>query len=191
VAGVQVQFGGYAAPLTYVSSTQINAVVPYEIQDLSNLSAMVTYESQTSNAFPTTTTSTAPALFTSNGSGAGPVACLNQDSTYNGPTNPAPKGSYVVLYATGEGQTAPQGVTGEVTGLSAVPPLTPQPVLPVTVLIGGQSAFVAFYGEAPGIIAGVLQLDVQIPLNVASGSIPLSISVGGKSSQPGVTISVQ
>jgi uncharacterized protein (TIGR03437 family) len=191
VAGVQVQFGGFAAPLTYVSSTQINAVVPYEIQGLSNLSTVVTYESQTSNAFPTTATPTAPALFTSNGSGTGPVACLNQDYTYNGPVNPAPKGSYIVLYLTGEGQTAPQGVTGEVTVVSAVPPLTPQPVLPVIVLIGGQSAFVAFYGEAPGFVAGVMQVNVQIPLNVPSGNIPLSVSVGGNSSQAGVTVSVQ
>ena len=62
----------------------------------------------------------------------------------------AAKGSTVVLFLTGEGQTSPPGVTGKVTTQSAVPPLTPQPILPVRVLIGGQTASIAFYGRAPG-----------------------------------------
>jgi uncharacterized protein (TIGR03437 family) len=61
----------------------------------------------------------------------------------------------------------------------------------VAVLIGGQPASVAFYGEAPGLVSGVMQLNVQIPANAASGNLPISVSVGGNSSQSGVTISVQ
>jgi uncharacterized protein (TIGR03437 family) len=191
VGGVQVLFSGFAAPLTYVSSAQINAVVPYGIQGLLSPFAEVQYQGQTSNAFSLTPTATAPALFTFNGSGTGPVAALSQDQTYNTPSNPAPKGSYVVLYVTGEGQTSPAGLTGKVTTVSATPPLTPQPLLLVAVLIGGQPASVAFYGEAPGLVSGVMQLNVQIPANAASGNLPISVSVGGNSSQSGVTISVQ
>ena len=40
---VQVLFGGVPAPLTYVSSTQINVVVPYEIQGLLSPNAQVKY----------------------------------------------------------------------------------------------------------------------------------------------------
>jgi uncharacterized protein (TIGR03437 family) len=58
-------------------------------------------------------------------------AALNQDNRYNAPSNPAAKGSYVSLCITGEGQTAPAGVTGKITTLSPTPPLTPQPLLPV------------------------------------------------------------
>jgi uncharacterized protein (TIGR03437 family) len=79
-------------------------------------------------------------------------------------------------------------VTGRVT---AVSDRTPQPVLPVSVLIGGQPATVAFYGEAPGVVSGVMQLKVLIPWNVVSGEIAISVYVGGNDSQNGVTVSVR
>jgi trimeric autotransporter adhesin len=191
LAGVQVLFNGFAAPLTYVSSTQINAVVPYQIAGLLSPSAQVIFQGQTSKAFPLTPASSTPALFTANGSGTGPAAILNQDNSYNAPNNPAARGSYVVVYATGEGQTSPAGVTGKVTSLSQSGPLTPQPLLPVAALIGGQPAFVAFYGEAPGLVSGVMQLNVQIPSDVPAGNLPITVSVGGNSSQNGVTVAVK
>jgi uncharacterized protein (TIGR03437 family) len=78
-----------------------------------------------------------------------------------------------------------------VTTVSAVPPLTPQPLLPVSVTIGGQNAAVLFYGEAPDLVSGAMQLNVQIPANAASGNLPITVYVGAASSQGGVTISVQ
>ena len=57
--------------------------------------------------------------------------------------------------------------------------------------IGGQPAVVAFYGEAPGMVSGVMQLNVQIPANAASGKLPIAVTVGGNSSQSGVTMSVR
>ena len=191
LGGVQVLFNGLPAPLTYVSSTQINAIVPYEIQAVSSPFVQVKYQGQASNSFSLTRAVASPALFTSNGSGTGPAAALNQDLSYNTSQNPALKGGYLVLYMTGEGQTAPPGVTGQVTTESTTPPLTPQPVLPVTVLIGGQPASIAFYGEAPNLVSGVMQLNVQIPLNIPSGDVPIVVSVGGSTSQNGVTVSVK
>lgn len=191
IGGVKVLFGGFPAPLTYVSSTQINAVVPYEVQGLLNPSAQAVYQGQTSNVVALTPAATVPALFTFNGSGTGPAAALNQDQTYNTPNNPAPKGSVVVLYMTGEGQTAPLGVTGGVTAVAAMQPVTPQPVLPIAALVGGQPASILFDGEAPGLVSGVMQLNIQIPPGVPSGNLPIIVSVGGNSSQTGVTVSVQ
>jgi uncharacterized protein (TIGR03437 family) len=189
--GVQVLFDGTPAPLTYVSATQINCVVPYEVPGKGNPYVQVNYQGQMSSPFPLTSIATNPALFTANGSGGGPAVALNQDLSYNSPTNPAAKGSTLVLFMTGEGQTSPHGVTGRVTTVSSTPPLTPQPVLPVRVLIGGQSASVEFYGEAPGLVSGVMQLNVRIPSNVPPGDLPISVFVGGNSSQNGVTVSVQ
>ncbi len=191
IGGVQVLFSGYAAPLTYVSALQINAVVPYEVQGLLSPTVQVKYQGQVSNAFALTAAAAAPALFTFNGSGSGPVAALNQNGTYNAPNSPAPKGSYITLYLTGEGQTSPPGVTGKVTTVAATGPLTPQPLLAVAVMIGGQPANVSFYGEAPGLVSGVMQLNVQIPTNVASGDLPISVSVGTNTSPSNVTVSVQ
>ena len=191
LAGVQVLFSGTPAPLTYVSATQINCVVPYGVQGLLNPYAQVSFQGQTSSPFPLNSVVSSPAIFTANGSGSGPAAAFNQDLSYNSPNNPAPKGSTVVLFMTGEGQTSPPGVTGKVTTVSATPPLTPQPLLSVAVLINGQPASVLFYGEAPALVSGVMQLNVQIPANALSGNLPLQVSVGGASSQSGVSVSVQ
>jgi uncharacterized protein (TIGR03437 family) len=191
VGGVPVLFSGYPAPLTYVSSTQINAVVPYEIQGLLSPAVQVKFQGRTSSAFSLTPAASAPAILTFNGSGTGPAAALNQDNSYNAPSNPAPKGSYLTLILTGEGQTFPRGVTGKVTTVAVTAPLSPQPVLQVAVLIGGQPAYASFYGEAPGLVSGVMQLNVQIPTNVPSGSLPISVSVGGNASRNGVIVSVQ
>jgi uncharacterized protein (TIGR03437 family) len=64
-------------------------------------------------------------------------------------------------------------------------------VLPVAVLIGGQVAQFVFAGEAPGFVAGVMQLNVQIPAGLAAGTQPISVAVGGNRSQGGVTVAVK
>ena len=191
LGGVQVLFDGVPVPLTYVSTTQINAAVPYELAAAPNPSAQVKFQGHTSDPYLLKSATTAPALFTLNASGSGPGAILNQDNSVNSPSNPAARGSYIVLYLTGEGQTAPPGVTGAITTLSPVPPLTPQPLLPVAVNIGGEAAAIAFYGEAPGLISGVLQINTQVPNTIPPGSVPVHVSVGGNSSQNGVTVSVK
>jgi len=191
LSGVQVLFNGFPAPLTYVSASQINAVVPYEIAGQLNLLVAVRFQGQTSAAYPVGLTTTAPGLFTLNAAGSGPAAILNRDNSTNSPNNPARKGDFIVLYLTGEGQTNPPGVTGKVTVVTPGLQLTPQPLLPVTVSIGGQQVAISFFGEAPGIVSGVMQINVQIPLTVSSGDLPVDVSVGGKHSQSGVTVSVQ
>jgi uncharacterized protein (TIGR03437 family) len=194
LGNVSVSFNGYLAPLIYVSATQINCVVPYEVAKLISPFVQVTYAGQTSNAYPLSATATAPGIFTLNGQGSGPGAVLNASGSVNGSNSPAVKGGTIVIFMTGEGQTGPAGVTGSVTAVntSGVGPLTPQPLLPVAVTIGGQPATVSFYGEAPGLVAGVMQVNVIVPAAASSG-IPnaLVVSVGGNPSQTGVTVAVQ
>ncbi len=87
----------------------------------------------------------------------------------NGLSSPAAKGSVVQVLMTGGGQTTPAGVDGQITSISATPPITSAPQLGVTATVGGQPATVVFAGEAPGLVAGVLQVNVQIPANAPSG----------------------
>jgi uncharacterized protein (TIGR03437 family) len=191
IGGVQVLFNGRPAPMIYASSTQVSAVVPYEMALISNPSVWIAYAGQISNAYPLTVAATAPGLFAQNASGSGTGAILNQDNSLNGPSQPAAKGSIVQMFLTGEGQTAPLGITGKITGVTLPPPqVTPAPVQPILVSIGGQALY-TYAGEAPGMVAGVMQLNVQIPANAPSGTLSIQVSIGGNISQTGITVSVQ
>ena len=97
-------------------------------------------------------------MFALNGSGGGPGAILNEDYSVNSGKNPAARGSFITLYATGGGATTPDGQDGFLTAL-------PYPTLnlPVTVTIEGVNAQVLYAGPAPGQVAGVLQITVVVP----------------------------
>jgi uncharacterized protein (TIGR03437 family) len=192
IGGVQVLFNGIPAPMIYASATQVSAIVPYEMAPISSPSVWIKYVGQTSNAYPLTSATTMPGIFTQNASGSGPGAILNQDNSLNGPGNPAAKGSIIQLFMTGEGQTSPQGVTGKITTATLPPPqVTPAPLLAIGVLINGQPALYTYAGEAPGLAGGLLQLNVQIPPNAQSGNLSITVSIGGNISQNNVTVSVR
>lgn len=195
IGGVQVTVNGFNCPMVFASATQISAVVPYEVAGFATADVLVKFLGQTSNAVHVNVATTAPGLFTQNASGKGPGAILNSNNSLNSPNIPAAKGDIVAVYMTGEGQTNPKGVTGKVTTVSTTPPLTPAPLLLVSVLIGPpgaqQSANFTFAGEAPGLVSGAMQLNVQIPTTAASGDQPIVVSIGGNPSQPGVTVSVK
>ena len=92
----------------------------------------------------------------------------------------------MVLYATGEGQTVPAGMDGT---LAQAP--SPEPLFPVSLTIGGFPADIVFAGSAPG-FAGLLQVNAQVPMEVTPGSaVPVSLTIGNASSQPGITMAVE
>jgi uncharacterized protein (TIGR03437 family) len=192
IGGVQVLFNGTPAPMIYASSTQVSAMVPYEMALIANPSVWIAYAEHSSIAYQLSLGTAAPGLFAQNASGSGPGAILNQDNSLNGPGHPAAKGSIVQVFMTGEGQTSPQPVTGAITTVTLPPPqVTPAPSQAIQVLIGGQPALYTYAGEAPGMVAGVMQLNVQIPANAPSGALVIQVSIGGNMSQTGITVSVQ
>lgn len=187
VAGVQVFFDYTAAPLLYVSATQIAAIVPYGMQNAGTAQVSVSYNGATSVATPFPIGNTAPGIFTANTTGAGQASAVNQNGTLNNASNPARIGDIVSVYATGEGQTSPAGVDGKLAPL--LPPY-PKPIANVTATVGGQPAQVTYYGAAPGEVAGLMQVNVQIPAGVQPGDVPVVIFVGGVASQAGVTLAI-
>jgi hypothetical protein len=52
---------------------------------------------------------------------------------------------------------------------SRPPTSSPQPILPISVTIGGRAAAVTDAGGAPGLFAGFLQVKVQVPTGVPPG----------------------
>jgi uncharacterized protein (TIGR03437 family) len=185
MAGVQsVLFNGIPGPLVYSTAGQVGAAVPYAV---TGGTVQVVAQSLGTSSSPVSVAlaATAPGVFTADGSGRGQAAAVNQDGTPNGAGAPAPAGSVISLFATGEGQTSPPGVDGKTTGT-----VMPKPLAPVTVQIGGIPANVTYAGGAPGAIAGLMQINAVVPSGV-SGTAPLIVTVGGVSSQPGVTIVVK
>jgi len=187
LAGVTVTFNGVSAPLIYVSSTLVAAVAPYELQGASTANIAVSYQGAISSTTVVPVTTAAPGIFTADTSGLGQAAAVNQNGSLNSAANSASRGSFISLYVTGEGQTSPAGVNGKI---ALTPPYT-KPILPVTVTIGGLPANVTYYGGAPTAVAGLMQVNVQIPANAPTGAaVPLTVNVGAIAAQLGVTIAV-
>jgi uncharacterized protein (TIGR03437 family) len=186
VSQTQFLFNGVAAPIVYVSATQSSAIVPYEVSTASSVQVVAMYNGTPSQPFTMPVAPTVPGIFSANSSGTGLGAILNQDQSYNSAQNPAARGSIVALFVTGEGQTFPAGVDGRITGSQITP------VLPVTVSFGGvQATSYPFIGELPGVVAGVLQINVTVPASAAAGSVPVIVTVGTTASQSGLTIALK
>ncbi|MEO8371521.1 MAG: hypothetical protein ABI806_20200, partial [Candidatus Solibacter sp.] len=105
--------------------------------------------------------------------------------TINGASTPEKRGNVIAIYMTGEGKTDPQGVDGAV--IPAVVSALKKPLLPVTVTIGGVDAVVAYAGSAPGLISGVMQVNVTIPATAPLGTQPVVVTVGTAKSQSGAS----
>jgi uncharacterized protein (TIGR03437 family) len=183
--GTRVIFNGTAAPILYASATQVAAIVPYEVSG-PNVQVVVHYSNQVAAPVTLPLALAAPGLFTYNSSGIGQAAAPNLNGGLNTPDNPAPIGSFLSLFATGEGQTSPAGVDGLLD-----PAPAPQPALQVTVTLGGKTVVPQYAGGSPGSVAGLMQINVQIPSGITPGSsVPVFVTIGGIASQSGVTVAV-
>jgi uncharacterized protein (TIGR03437 family) len=189
VAQTRVLFGTTASPLLFVSSGQVNCVVPYEVAGNATTNVMIQYLGNNTNAVAVPVGQTSPGIFVISAAGVTPQqgAILNQDSSINGATNPAATGSVIQIYATGEGVTNPASTDGAL----AQGTTFPAPFAPVSVTIGGVAANIAFAGTAPGGVAGFLQVNAVVPAGVASGAQPIVLTVGPNSSPAGPTVAIQ
>jgi uncharacterized protein (TIGR03437 family) len=183
----QVLFGDTPAPLTYVSRTQINAVVPYEVADAPVAAVQVKYAPGGMSApMGVPVVAATPGVFTVSGSGQGAAAVLNEDNSLNSPSNAAMRGSVIQIYGTGGGMTSPAGTTG------SIAPSAATTVLQVHVTIGGVDAQVMYAGSAPGYVNGLMQVNALVPQTVAAGmAVPIVVTVGSTRSEDRATIAVQ
>jgi uncharacterized protein (TIGR03437 family) len=185
-----VSFGNTPAVITYSSNCQINAVVPFEYEVAVGGSFLVTVEAgdQTVGLIKLPIALVAPGIFTTNGRGSGQGAVLNQDSSVNSAANPAARGSVVSVYMTGVGGLNPYIQDGM---LGPLRPPFPMVVAGVGATVGPEDATVKFAGQAPGLIAGATQVNVQIPQTTQVGAaVPMSITVADYASQQ-ITIAVK
>jgi len=110
----------------------------------------------------------------------GLAAALNQDGSINSPQNPAAAGEVVTIFASGGGTYPwPDGL---VVGGSEVrdAPL-PVSVLAGTVGGGVSSLEIPYAGDAPGDVAGVMQVNFRLPESFpgVAGTFQFALQAGG------------
>jgi uncharacterized protein (TIGR03437 family) len=182
----QVWFDGLPGVMLYAGNGQINVVAPFGLDAKTSTRVQVWYQGIPSAIIPLQVSPASPGIFTQNGSGQGAGAILNADGTLNTPSQPAPAGSAVSLYATGGGETQPALADGQ-QDIYAWPL-----VAGVQVLLNGSSLPVLYAGSAPGLVAGVIQVNFQIPSDFPpSSSAQVQLSIGGVVSPTGITISTR
>jgi uncharacterized protein (TIGR03437 family) len=183
VGGTSISFDGVPAPMLWASTAAAAAIAPYEIAGSSTVKVAVTTARGVSETFVAAVAASAPSFFSANITGSGQIAAVNCDGALNDAAHPVRRGACISLYATGEGQTSPVGVNGKLAPLS---PPYPQPLLPVSVTVGGIPVVPLYAGASPTLVAGLMQIVITIPPGVeAGGSVPVVLTVGSNSTVEG------
>ena len=183
-----VTFSGISAPLFFVSGTQINAQVPFELMaGAGSVTVQVKRGSETSTAQPTGIAAVSPGIFTLNQQGTGAGAVLHAvDFQPVNDSAPAQPGEFLAIFCTGLGSVQPEVPSGDVAPTAE--PLARTLSTPL-VNIAGLPAQVSFSGLAPGFV-GLYQVNVQVPAGVPPGTQEVEIIINNV---PGniITIVVQ
>jgi uncharacterized protein (TIGR03437 family) len=192
-----VTFNGVAAGLLYVSTTQINALVPYGVAGSKTVDVVVTHTLAKSPPVSVPVTDASPGIFTATATGSGQGAILNNGISLNSTSNPAPKGSAIVMFGTGSGlwsELHPNAIAypfqdGSIFIASSTRII---PAAPVSLTIGGQAARILYSGPAPYQVSGMIQVNAVVPDSVGSGPQPVVLTIGQNSNaQQQVTVAVQ
>jgi uncharacterized protein (TIGR03437 family) len=177
LGGVQVSVNGSAIPLLFVSDGQINAVMPLFLSG-ATARVRVSFSGVDASDFVAAIVDAIPEIFQRSD---GTAAAVNQDGSINSREHPAPAGSVVAIWATGIGAT-PFDVWQDGRIATVAVSLGCCQILaqggPVNVLYGG---------VAPGIVAGVAQVNFRAPLpfsNSLLGAADVSLVAGGVASHP-------
>jgi uncharacterized protein (TIGR03437 family) len=182
LAETRVLVGGIAAPLLEVSAGQVTAIAPNAVAGRSSVEIQVEYRGVRTNAVTLPVLQSHPGIFGLDASGWG--AIRNQDGTVNSPQNPARRGSTVSIYGTGGGQTDPVTADGQVVGNS--PPTLKTSVLVVFPDTEETGDYIPpteapYAGGVAGFVAGLLQVNVQVPTSLRDGIWLLELRFGGRS----------
>jgi uncharacterized protein (TIGR03437 family) len=178
-----VTVNGELAPLFYVSPTQIDAQMPWDIPGGAVASVIVTNGTVSSNVAGVYVPAAATPGISVYGNDRAVV--VNQDGTVNAGGTPAAVGDQVVAYFTGGG---PVMASGQLTTGSPAP-MGLSPVSGTySITVGGQTAAVAYIGLTPGSI-GLYQANFTVP-QLAKGTYPVVITIAGQASNnPVMTVS--
>jgi uncharacterized protein (TIGR03437 family) len=180
--GVQVFINQVAAPVYYVSPTQLEVVVPYITTPASVAQIQVVNSAGTSNVVTVFTGLTSVGVFGRNSLGSDPVgdaAALHPDNSVITETSPAQIGETVAVYLSGMGAVSPSVPDGSLapgaTAGTTPANTTATPTIYLTDQDGNLGTpTVTFSGLAPG-LTGLYQIDFTIPTGMVAGDASLEV----------------
>ena len=169
LAGVTVSINGISAPLWYVSPGQINIQIPYETPV--NTSVVLTVNNNGQSASTSfVAAAAAPGIFTDQQGAPVPFAS-------------ATRGQVITMYVTGVGAVSPAIADAAAPAAGTPVGNLPAPTQTTSVTVGGIDAPIQFVGIPWG-LAGITQINYQIPSGAPLGAQPVVVRVGGTPSAP-------
>ncbi|HWE52691.1 MAG TPA: matrixin family metalloprotease [Bryobacteraceae bacterium] len=196
LGGVSVTFDGFPAPIFFDGvGNQINLQVPFEVAGKTSTQVVVSYFGSTSTAITLPVVPMHPALFTFPAAPAAYAANVAADGSVstNLVTNPAARGSLIIVVGTGIGlpsYQAPGTANPILTGAPApVPPTANLNANGWTCKIGGIDAPVAYAAWFNGFTAEA-EWYVTVPATLAAtGAVPIQFtSSTGATTQSNLTV---
>lgn len=184
LAGVSVSFDvpgrrlSVPGRLHFVSDTQINVLIPWELQGL-NSAVMKVSQGLFSSALVTVPLNDySPAAFEYTEASSGRLLAAARDNNFAliGTGNPARRGQAIQIYANGMGPVDNAPSTGE--PASGDPARLSRCRVEPEVTVGGRRAQVLFCGLTPGAV-GLYQINLAVPEDAPTGIQPVTISVNG------------
>lgn len=188
--GLQVLLNGKPAAVYFISPEQLNVQAPDDMA-LGPVSVEVIRGDGSRAMSMAELLAASPAFFLFEPENRRYLAAVHTDGTFVGKPNlfggavtarPAKPGDVLLLFGTGFGPTEPAVPAGNV--VSGAVPLRDS----ARVLMGGIQADVLFAGLSG---AGLNQLNVRVPQNIASGDVPVAAETMGFSTQDGAFLSVE
>ena len=170
--GTTVLIGGVPSPLFYVSPSQINVQIPFELTPAQQYQVVVNANGALTTPQPIQLTAATPGLDTFPDGTL--LAVHAADGSLISAASPAQPGEYIVMFLLGMGSTGNSPASG--TSSPSDPPATPT-ALP-TLTLDGNPVPVAFAGLAPNFV-GLYQLNLQIPVGTPGGNLVLAVSQEG------------
>jgi len=182
--GLRVLIGNVPAHIYYVSPTQVNFLVPANLRP-GTVDFQVVQDAKAGPAVPLIIHSSSPGLFQQE---AGVAVVSRGDGGIATRSSPAKPGDYVVLYATGLGDTVPPLIYGRVAKDAARIAAARE----FHVLLNGRAvdpARVAYVGVTPG-FGGLYQVNLRIPDDTPNDP-EVRLAIGDTISPTGVMLPVR
>jgi len=181
--GVSVIVGGWIANIFYVSPTQINFLVPYQLT-AGTVNVVVVCQGLAGPEISVQLNATSPGMFVYNGF----AIATHLDGTLLTAASPAAPGEIIVIYVVGLGRVSPDTTAGRVATSAATITAASQ----LQVLLAGTPcppANVLYAGLAPD-FAGLYQINLIVP-PLTPPNPEIRIAVGPQISPPAVILAAQ